>query len=305
MLMLESCIMTIKRRVSFLFASFMMLTLTLLACGAEQTTPTASSLVATATKSNPTNQPDSSVVTFAPTQILPTILPTKPALPQDWQYRWLRGIPCRPPCWEGVTPGKTTPSEAVEILNRSPLVVNAKMETNSLFPENGTIVWYWVGNEKGDSGYDGEIYYSAKNLAVPVYQIRPRLRVKFKLQDVIQAYGEPEYVIASDNPNPDIGSGRTYSIKFIFLSQGFTLDYGVISKDESGKPAINPGMLVSEPDYFASGIEGYNRAYRGLQPQPDLFVSWQGFKDFDFYCRTLIGSDVKDCTYGLKPAPGP
>lgn len=47
---------------------------------------------------------------------------TESALPEDWSYRWLKGIPCRPPCWEGITPGQTTAREAEEILRQSPII---------------------------------------------------------------------------------------------------------------------------------------------------------------------------------------
>ena len=35
--------------------------------------------------------------------------------------RWLSGIPCALPCWEGVTPGRTSAGEAAQILNANPL----------------------------------------------------------------------------------------------------------------------------------------------------------------------------------------
>src|SRR5947209_4744604 len=58
--------------------------------------------------------------------ITPTIGATKPAPPPDWQYRWLKGIPCKPPCFEGITPGKTTAEEAVKLLQQNPMAAYVK-----------------------------------------------------------------------------------------------------------------------------------------------------------------------------------
>ncbi len=269
------------------------------ACGSDQpaTAPVTTTLAATATRP---------VATPTPTLIISpsvTTAPTKPAPPSDWQYRWLKGIPCKPPCWEGITPGQTTPAEAVEILKRSPIVSTANLEPDPLNTKYGYLVWNWIGNVTGSKGYDGEAKYYAQDPTKPVYIIRPKFGISFKLGDIIQAYGEPSHVIATAYPNPDIGSGLTYSVKIIYLSQGFAFDKGIVTKDESYKPIINGELYLLGPDFFAPDLDGFGAAFRGLQPQPKLLVPWEGFKSFDFYCRIPAEKGVEDCSKMPKAAP--
>src|SRR5688572_2209141 len=40
----------------------------------------------------------------------------------DLLTHWIDGIPCEPPCWQGITPGQTTAFQAVEILRSNAIV---------------------------------------------------------------------------------------------------------------------------------------------------------------------------------------
>ncbi|MBU0491270.1 MAG: hypothetical protein KKB13_05410 [Chloroflexi bacterium] len=108
--------------------------------------------------------------TPVPPPSAPSPIPSpKPPPPADWPTRWLKGIPCRPPCWEGITPGQTTAEEAVEILSRSPVIARANATTLPVpNPEMGLVVWSWVGTEDEQGG---QALFHAQIPSSPVYPV--------------------------------------------------------------------------------------------------------------------------------------
>lgn len=214
-------------------------------------------------------------LTNPPNAIASATVPTKPPPPVDWPSRWLKGIPCRPPCWEGITPGKTTPAEAVEILRSSPLVANAKMATDPLLSSLGYVIWDWVGGRAG-----GEANYSTQALTQTLYIIGPYLSTSFRFQDVIQAYGEPSHILATAAHGPDIGSGISYYLQLVYLPQGFALAAG-----GSRKPALSEDMFLNGPSFFAPTTEGFIAAFGEAGIAAGLLTPWQGIRSFDFYCK--------------------
>jgi hypothetical protein len=220
--------------------------------------------------------------TSTPITLTPSPWPTKPPPPENWPNRWLRGIPCRPPCWEGITPGKTTANEAVEVLCRSPVIATVEMATSPLIPEEGYVTWTWVGRQ-GQEG--GLATFDAQTPAGPVYVIEPYYPASFRLGDVMQAYGEPSHIIARSYHGPDIGSGVFYDLRIVYRSQGFLLIDG-----GRNKPVLGADTRFESVIFFALSDEGFQAALAGAAAYPEWLNPWQGLKDFDFYCRDEAGN---------------
>jgi hypothetical protein len=216
------------------------------------------------------------------TEIASSPSPTKQPVSEDWPYRWLQGIPCRPPCWEGITPGKTTANEAVEVLCRSPVIATVEMATSPLIPEEGYVTWTWVGRQ-GQEG--GLATFDAQTPAGPVYVIEPYYPASFRLGDVMQAYGEPSHIIARSYHGPDIGSGVFYDLRIVYRSQGFLLIDG-----GRNKPVLGADTRFESVIFFALSDEGFQAALAGAAAYPEWLNPWQGLKDFDFYCRDEAGN---------------
>lgn len=210
----------------------------------------------------------------------PSSLPKQPPT-EDWPTRWLRGIPCRPPCWEGVTPGSTTANEAVEILKNSPVIAAAQMTTTKLLPDLGYVIWDWVGGGRG-----GQANFHAQTYPQTIYIITPYLP-RVRLRDVLEAYGEPSHVIARAFHGPDAGSGIFYDIAIVYRSQGFLLGNG-----GSEKPVLTTAMPVKVV-FFAPTNEAFAAALGGAAAHPEWLAPWQGIRDFGFYCKD--NEDGKAC----------
>jgi len=207
--------------------------------------------------------------------------PTTPPLSDDWPSRWLIGVPCRPPCWEGITPGQTTSVEAADILQLSPVITAVEITTVPLFPETGLVQWKW--RSTGENG--GGALFHSQIPSSPIYLIDPDLPTSFGFGDVIRAYGEPTHIIARARHGPDIGSGISYDLTLVYLSYGFLLDAG----GGSDKPLLGEGTRLRDVVFFEPGEEGFEAAFQWASVYPEWLVPWQGMRDFDFYCRDEEG----------------
>jgi hypothetical protein len=213
---------------------------------------------------------------IAPTLILtPTNAVVLASTPDSgrWQEDWLKGIPCRPPCWEQITPGKTNASEAVKILRQVSYISSdsVTISVSSLVPEIGEINWKWIGNqEHGGASFDGNT----------TQQIVRRIGLGFSqrilLKDVIQAYGQPTHIaVRAGYEEP--GSVAS-SIQIVYASQGFWIDT-VSPRD------IGPDLWLNSVSLFSPGIDNFAQLFPEYKDNPTLLVPWQGYQNFAFYCR--------------------
>lgn len=219
------------------------------------------------------------IVTSTPT--LPTPTPTKLPPPEDWQFRWLKGVPCRAPCWEGITPGKTSATEAIEILKQSPLVAYVQQGRYAPSSGLGDVSWDWINGDKG-----GYANYPINTSAQIIGSIFPAFRQRYALRDVLQAYGEPSHILAQAKQGPDIGSGIFYDVWLVYLPQGLALTGGGATKPDL------ENMYLDRVIFYIPTREGLEANVWLAKEHPEWVLPWQGFKGFDYYCR--------DETHGIE-----
>ncbi len=191
-----------------------------------------------------------------------------------WQENWLKGIPCRPPCWEGITPGKTTASEVVQILKQIPYIIpeSVTMGVSSLVPEIGDITWEWSGSRHdfGRALFDGNTpQQTVREIGLPF--TRPIF-----LKDFIQIYGQPTQVVVRAGCNP-VGK-VTSTIQIVYELQGFWIN--TISPRD-----IKPDSWIMSINLFSPGLDNFAQLFLDYKSKPDLIVPWQGYQSFEFYCR--------------------
>jgi hypothetical protein len=175
--------------------------------------------------------------------------------PTTWEMRWLRGVPCRLPCWEGVTIGQTPVREAAATLSQSPA-----LDKIQLHLDMGYITWNWRGGEEG-----GEASFESVNITGTIDFLRLYYYGSFRLGDIIETYGPPSHVQA-------FGSDQTAFLRLIFAKQQFS----IIALHTGQTPVLNTDLLFSGPDVID---------HSDLVAQPDV-RPWEGFKNFDYYCRS-------------------
>jgi len=240
-----------------LLITVLFLSMLLTACG-EEITPNSTSLsAATATKIT-TVKTDTSA--------------------QALVLNWLKGIPCGPPCLEGIIPGKTTAKEAVELLKKNPLI-------SGITNYKDAITWEWYLDNKL---YVSDASFDPKDPNQVIYSIRPTFevsltpsKVDLKLKDVIQEYGEPPYVIALNNR---LVKNNHYNFTFIYVTRGVSFQSSVDKKSN-----FNSNMKLEKPELFIPTEAGFQKIFGPLRL---IAIKWEGFKDFDFYCRDDFCADV-------------
>ncbi len=224
------------------------LTLTLVACGDD---------------SQPASPP-AAVIT-------PTTTPTP--VP-DWRKRWLQGIPCRLPCWEGITPGITSYDEALKLLSADKRITNIrtyssnipKTAYNNKAEELKVIEWSWGGLAQGEILTKSDGYEEVKYL-------RPGYGISFSLKEIMAAYGEPQFIQAYTQLD-DVG--QTYGLVLIFKDKGFAIDTGGI------KPiTLEESLTFRDFVIFGPDIENLKLQ---IVVRDEWLQSWQGFKDYDYSC---------------------
>lgn len=220
--------------------------------------------------------------------------PPAPREGADWYARWLQGVPCRAPCWEGVTPGETRASDAIGIWAKSPVMRNVRL-AQPIVPTSryGAIWWSWTsGAEGGSATFDR----TAPNQLV--LTIQPRLASAYSLRDVMSAYGEPSHVVAQSQCYPD-SPGASYVVFVIFWSHGFTLSTQGQHLPDTASRAIDGTSTFDSVTFFPSGLDIKEWGIPRVKTDPTAAVPWQGPQPLGFY----LHDDTKGPCFPFTPTP--
>lgn len=220
---------------------------------------------------------------------LPTLTPpSKTDLPitSGVQTRWLAGVPCAPPCWEGIIPGQTFVDEALVHLNENPYIQGVEYWS---WPDDseGVVGWHW-----NDSNRGGRLEYPQ---AIQDHQDTTNTRVSwitvsfpkaFTLTEIRTAYGDPSHVVPyvgyGGLPDGNTGGSYFYEFAVVYLEQGFFIQ---TERALYHPPAIGPRMtLSSSVVFFPPTIDGLMSASDWNSTQ---LIPWQGFQEFGFYCAQV------------------
>lgn len=220
---------------------------------------------------------------------------------QDWQHHWLEGIPCRPPCWEGITPGQTSFNDAVELLKKNPATTMVQISEGS--DKKPFASWNWLNNLSSANiqlNTNNGVIEARAGKSGTITKISSRLPASFKLGEIIRVYGEPSHVWATWEGNPHAGINDIPAVYFyvhlVYLPQGFKVYFW-----DNYKPVLSETSLFEEPVFFMPEIEGLTEAYS--KQWVKFLVPWGGFQTFNFYCRNFIKFDprldVEKCSSSL------
>lgn len=239
-------------------------------------------LVSCSIVQNQSTTPAANVPTMVTTETPVVATPTGTNLPppQDWQYRWLKKIPCGAPCLEGITPGKTTASEAMEILSQNPLVKNVRREPSYGYKWE-SVSWNWVV-----SGQTGDAFYPHSN-SETIITITPHFGMYYSFRDVVQAYGEPTHIVAIARQLISERPTLCQEARFVYVPYGLEL-----RSDCNSKLELNENISFLGASFFIPTREGYESIDETARRHPDWMIPWQGFKGFEYYCRDEQGGKL-------------
>ena len=215
-----------------------------------------------------------------------------PAVPNlSFTERWLRGVPCAPPCWEGITPGKTTADQAYAIIKQLPEAQDVEYKKLALVDCYGTLHWTWrTTSSSGVIGIVGDT----------VSWIDPGLPATYRIADVIARYGPPNSALAETpestysvgfrtqqrnyaaNPRtPESTYSAGYSATLIFVDHGFLLTTSPLA-DQPFRLSPESGLAIGT--FFRPGSDVVSDRQISLRAASP----WVGFEPLVFKTLTFF-----------------
>jgi hypothetical protein len=248
----------------------MLCVLILPACGPQTTLP-------------PTQRPTTVPTTAA---VAPTAAPTSgPVVPADWKRAWLRSDPCAPPCFLGITPGASSPTEARALMGAAFPEVEP-LEQESFNGDDMMLNWFWKVQDQRNSLTAYFYAQPSSFFTTPVDTI-----VAFTVEqeslpfsDIIAAFGEPDFMLA--NTIEFEQSGLISTLDAVYLDRGVMLS--LMTSTGTAPLDVTPEVLIYQVLFFAPTLEGFDVGAGSYYDIADLsarLVPWQGFLPSTAYCH--------------------
>lgn len=194
----------------------------------------------------------------------------------------LTNVPCAAPCWQGIVPGATTSSQALEILENSPYVKQNSIRTGSR-NGSGRATWYW-----SIPGFYGENEMTWKDDIVQ--DIGLSIAYELTLNEIINKFGPPEALIADQCPLQQ----ACFTVSLFYPQVGMAIGCSV----DLGNPQIKPTTRIYGVSFYMSMSveERYAYVYRYGDPQTaerilahlrETIRPWQGYGNlFEVYYKS-------------------
>lgn len=189
------------------------------------------------------------------------------------QNRWvdksiLTGLPCVPPCWQGITPGVTTSDEALAIISNSPYIEMESIERHGTTTTGGVT---WHLRAPGRRIQPGLSWDSGI-----VDMIRMGLNFDLTVQEVLNKFGNPVVVSVEEGGQPE---HWYWIIDLHYPNQGITFRAFTSEFINQVKPTTEVGVVLLFPimdtEEMIKEIE-----QTLISPLPsNYFSNWNGYGD--------------------------
>lgn len=199
-----------------------------------------------------------------------------------WSLRWLQGMPCRAPCFEGVTPGESTAQDALRIWGRSKVMRNVRLRPDIGGAKVRDVAWTWPSGEDGGSG---EFRVEGDQ---QIQQIDFWLRGVVQLGDVIASYGDPTHIATYAACYPD-RQGASYVLFVVFKRNSFALSSERKFGPESTWLMLDNDTTFDYVRFYAAGADVRVPQVYGYGGEPNVLVPWRGPQPLGAYLRDYTG----------------
>lgn len=184
---------------------------------------------------------------------IPSPTQTDSAFRYDWKNNWLNNATCAPPCWEGITPGRTSLQDTMEILANLP---GARI----ISPTKTGVQW------AGSQSYNGYAGTAEGSSIVQFLSIRFNHNQNISLEEALGVFGEPIKV----QSNNCVHGGC--DVFMIYPESGLALMIMSTSMDntvEIDKLSDVQGLI-----FFSPGIDNYLKMipFQGFEVR-----EWEGY----------------------------
>jgi len=204
-----------------------------------------------------------------------SIIPTPSISSQDWLTMWLSKPTCQPPCWENITPGETSLSDAVRRIAQIPGTRLSDLELTP-HPVTQDIYIQWDFVKFGD----GAMISNNGDIIIQV-DLHPNDENEPTIDEIIKAFGEPSSVVRED----------CFGEWFNPVRCGYSLDFkrigvflGLVQSTNMDQPVnIHPGDQVASITFFQplrDPESSMNPLAYGNYDMDE--IKWDGYRVYDF-----------------------
>jgi hypothetical protein len=148
---------------------------------------------------------------------------------------------CQPPCWQNLTPGKSTSEDVDQFLENLSATDWPERDTHSRYESSRK--WIRIVSANYFNFKVVDIYMENGTLTF----IRSHRSIKANLGQIVDRFGQPEAyeAILSEGPHESL-----YDVEVYYPMQGLAF---VISSNPEDAGYINQNMLIKEVHYFLPG----------------------------------------------------
>jgi hypothetical protein len=185
---------------------------------------------------------------------------------------------CSWPCWQGITPGVTKSSDALQLLQASPAVSKSTIRSEERKPGFGTARWYW-GIGSNLFGCDLEWRDGI------VSRINLTAFSKFSIGEIMDRFGSPEKVSVIDcEMTPE--QPREWCADFYYVKRGFEIRLKWDMSEHADDVRLSPSDPIRSVYLLGpSGIEDL-LSYLGGGRNPVDIRDWKGYGNLlELYVR--------------------
>ena len=152
--------------------------------------------------------------------------------------------PCQAPCWQNISPGKTTQNEVINVLSNLDFVDNKTItprgEPWSIF-DNVVIATLQSGKIKA------EIYFNGDQVSL----IGLSGKIDLEFSQAVQDFGEPQYIINTPmSGGMPLAPTSSFYIVAINPKQGFEYSFDTRDLSSKLKNEIQPETMLSRISFF-------------------------------------------------------
>lgn len=204
---------------------------------------------------------------------------------------------CRLPCWYGMTVGKTTKQEALDILQSVGLVNPDSIEIVEAEPKYifDEIVYFTLGKgprflKAGSDISDDEFTREPTIIRIDydwggeisildgkVSKMEFSGDLGLTIQQVIDIFGDPSYAISLTSP------GGFPEVEFLNPAQGVDFGYGTEDYESEITPETKiSDLILFDPTLYNEMLENYQFAFGQRSEEMDKY-EWKGFGKIDMY----------------------
>jgi hypothetical protein len=176
----------------------------------------------------------------------PSVAP-KSADGSDWRRDWLRGVPCAPPCFMGITPGTRTQTDTLELMRAEYPGMQPRLNQKP-GRSQGSIDWQIDAADPLSAASALFFETPVKQFNLPlntIVTIRLGTSEVLPIGDVIAAYGDPSHVLALAEPTTE--ERTIFWLSLVYIPQGFNLS---IAFEYDGRQPVFRSRTMVERVHF-------------------------------------------------------